>query len=309
MSFRRYLLMTCTIFSLFLFSSGIYILSANVTVSDDEGEKIKKKFIEIMNKDEKPINVLLLGGDRAGKNTDTMIVAHFDRKNSSVSFLSIPRDTRITVKGSYLPKINSAYAAGGGDLAKEVVEELTGLEIDYYAFINLNSFSEIIDILGGVEYYIPADMYYYDPTQNLLIDLKQGQQTLDGKKAEQFMRFRQPLSSHNSSNLSKLYDGSDIKRISAQQNFLKEIIRQKMNAKYLVRTKSIIQTAFDNIETDMELNDIITLAPEVVKVNYYDIDMHVVPGNAKLIREIWYYECDYPELHTLINNNFKNNDE
>ena len=49
---------------------------------------------------------------------------------------------------------------------------------------------ELVDVIGGVEFEVPIDMNYDDPTQDLHIHLNKGMQTIDGEKAEQLLRFR-----------------------------------------------------------------------------------------------------------------------
>ena len=82
-----------------------------------------------------------------------------------------------------------------------------GTPIDFYAQLNLDGFVNIVNAIGGVDVYIQEDMDYEDPLQNppLKIHLKKGMQHLDGKKAEQFIRFRYG------------YAAADIARIDALQ--------------------------------------------------------------------------------------------
>ena len=60
---------------------------------------------------------------------------------------------------------------------------MLGFELDGYVLVNLEAFRETVDLVGGVEFDVPQDMYYQDPTQNLHIDLKAGKQLLDGEKS------------------------------------------------------------------------------------------------------------------------------
>ena len=126
------------------------------------------------------------------------------------------------------------------------------------------AFRNIIDLLGGVEYYVPVDMDYDDPTQNLHIHLKKGRQVLNGAKAEQFVRFRKPNKWNKE--IRKYYDGSDLKRLEAQQDFLKELMKQKLTLKYFPKLTSIINEIFDNVETNFSLNEIIKLSGYINKL-------------------------------------------
>ena len=122
-----------------------------------------------------PFNILLLGGDKVNNLTDTMMLANFDPETCKVNIMSIPRDTRVFINKKER-KINYAFPAGGIELAVKTVSELLDINIKYYAFVDTSAFRKIIDLLGGVDYYVPVDMDYDDPVQGLHIHLKKGQQ-------------------------------------------------------------------------------------------------------------------------------------
>lgn len=192
----------------------------------------------------KPVNLLVLVGDVEEANTDTMFVANYNPSSESISVLSIPRDTRVKIKGSRVPKINSAYAAGGHGnegcrYALSTVEKLLGIHLDHYVYLNISTIRNIIDKLGGVNFDVPDDLDYDDPTQDLHIHLKKGMQHLDGAKTEQLLRFRH----YNNGKVTKYYDGSDLRRIDMQQAFLKELIKQKLNPGLILNLKDLIDFA------------------------------------------------------------------
>ena len=150
---------------------GIYAANSVISGSQDN-EDIGTEAIK-----GKRINVLLLATDKGGVLTDTIMFASFDKKTKELNIISVPRDTRVQLKNSYV-KINSVYGAGKNgqqqELIIEKVTDIIGMPVNYYAVIDPAAFRNIIDILGGVEINIPKRMYYYDPTQNLKIDLQPG---------------------------------------------------------------------------------------------------------------------------------------
>ena len=168
------------------------------------------------------INILLLGVDKDGLRTDTMILACYDLDANTVKLLSIPRDTRMYIGNKY-QKINAAHAISEKGKIKgvqgsiEAVTRLTAIPINYYVEFSFDAFKHTIDALGGIDFDIPQNMNYEDPTQNLYIHLKKGFQHLDGDKAEQFVRFRS-------------YPMGDIGRVEAQQAFIKALAEQKLNS-------------------------------------------------------------------------------
>src|SRR5207302_518782 len=107
------------------------------------------------------LNVLLLGIDSRGdssqtQNTDTMIVLSLDPVNKTAAMLSIPRDVYIDRPGVFTDKINAAYAFGGYDLTRRVVEDLLGIRLTAYALVDFDSFTKIVDTVGGFLRSLPA---------------------------------------------------------------------------------------------------------------------------------------------------------
>ncbi|MGK7943030.1 MAG: LCP family protein, partial [Microcystaceae cyanobacterium] len=149
-----------------------------------------------------PLNILVLGIDRVEEQdsqsltglegrSDTILLLKVDPLQKNLKMLSIPRDSRVNIPQVGYTKINDANIHGGVELVTEVVSQtLDDVIIDRYVRITTDGFVKLVDLVGGVEVYVPQDMYYQDRTQNLYIDLKAGLQTLDGQQAEQFARFR-----------------------------------------------------------------------------------------------------------------------
>lgn len=233
----------------------------------------------------------------------TMMLVNFNPTSSKVSILSIPRDTSVIINGKRA-KINSAYPRGGGELAVKTVSDLLGVDVEYYVFVNTSSFRKIIDTLGGVDYNVPVDMDWDDPLQDLHIHFKKGPQHFDGVKSEQFMRFRQ----NNNGKVNEYYDGSDLKRIDAQQNFIKELIRQKLNILYITRLNDIINTVFNNIETNLSMSEVLKMSGSATKIQPDNIQTFKIPGDS-VLDGAWYYIMDKEETRMIVKENFWNKDE
>ncbi len=124
--------------------------------------------------------------------SDMMMVARLDFAKDTITGVSIPRDTLCGIQGYRRQKINAYHAIGGPDLAKRAVEGLLeGLvKIDRVVVLDFDAFQDIVNMLGGVELYIPKDMKYDDNWADLHIDLKKGRRHLDGYEAMGFVRFR-----------------------------------------------------------------------------------------------------------------------
>ena len=171
------------------------------------------------------VNFLVVGADKVGYNTDTIMVATINLNEPKISLMSVPRDTKARVNGHTM-KINAVYSYSKNtgipaeETLIETVSSITGIGINYYAIVDTTAFREIVDALGGIEYNVrPQGYYYNDPLQDLYINIPGGKQILDGKQAEGLVRFR-----HD-------YARADLERVEIQQDVIKELIKQKLNIK------------------------------------------------------------------------------
>ena len=311
MNGRKFILIMSTVLSAFMFLLGVLALgyinlvNAESIQENSNSEASKTSYIDsIVNQyktSNKNINILVLGGDKVAKNTDTMMLVNFNPQTAKINILSIPRDTKVKIKGK-TAKINAAYPGGGGDRAMECVSDLLGVDIKYYVFINTATFRDIIDILDGVDYDVPENMNYDDPIQNLHIHLEKGMQHFDGKKAEQYMRFRKGTNMKGSKN----YDGSDLKRIDAQQNFIRELIRQKVNVFYITKLNSILNKVFSNIETNIEMEEVFKLSKNISKIDADSINMMKLNGTS-VNEGASYYKVDKEETEKIVDQYFRDN--
>ncbi len=250
----------------------------------------------------KTINVLLLGisEDLNSKLTDTIMVCSYNPKTQRASILSIPRDTYVgknknSVKAN--DKLNTVYSKSGIDTCMEKVEQITGIELDYYAVVNTKALIKIVDIIGGVNFDVPIKMDYDDPTQNLHIHLKKGMQKIDGEKAEQLLRFRH---NNNGSTYSQEYGDNDYGRMKTQREFIKETMKQTLQLKNITKAKKIISAVFENVNTNVEEGLIKQYLPYAIEFNTDSILMEQLPGESKKYNDVWVYEYNKKETTSLV---------
>ena len=251
------------------------------------------------------INVLVLGvsEDIDTKLTDTIILCSYNPQNQSASMLSIPRDTFIgknqnTAKGS--DKINSLYAKNVQKTV-DAVEKITDLEIDYYVVVKTSSLIKIVDILGSVDFDVPIDMDYDDPTQDLHIHLSKGMQKIDGEKAEQLLRFRH---NNDGSSYPSEYGDNDYGRMKTQREFMQETLKQALTLKNAKNAKKIINTVFDNIETNLTKDDCIPYIPVASEFDINSIVSRQLPGESKKCNNLWFFLHDKKETKEIISEIF-----
>lgn len=256
------------------------VLDPNPQTGQDELSEEEREKSEIA-KQLGEYTVLLLGVDSPTgyrTRTDTIILATIDTETRKARLVSIPRDTRVKIKGGW-DKINAAYVYGGIDLAKETVEDFLGIQIDRYAIVNFNSLVKLVDAVGGIEVDVPQRMY--KPSEN--IDLQPGLQTLDGAGALAYSRYRGTA-------------GGDLDRIQRQQEVIQLLVDKIISVQGLKNLPELVNLMQENVETDIPVREILALGKLASDIMANEIVSVVVPGKNEKIDGLWYYEPDLAQL-------------
>lgn len=298
--------------------SNLEIKDASQKESGDGGNVFARavdEIAEIVKPDS--VTVLMLGLDKSKVLADINIVAHLDTTTNKVKLISIPRDLFIDFReegfkaikadnatiGMTYCKLTEVYSyagrgAKGRETMRRVAEAVTGLDIDYVASVDTGGFNDIIDAVGGVDFYVPQDMNYEDPYQDLYIHLEEGQQRLDGDKAEQLVRFRK-------------YKGElppDVQRMQVQQNFLRALTSQLLATRDLASIQELITVAYDMVKTDMDLLTILRYGEYVMGEDIGELlgtsDMLIIPSESQRIQmgefRPWFEVWDKDEAHLAV---------
>ncbi len=242
------------------------LLSSTYDYNTAFGRVIKKS---------KRINVLVIGLENL--RTDTIMVASYDTEGKIADIISIPRDT-------YYPrdndrpdskKINAVYAQEGIEGLINAVQEILGIPVEKYVIFDYASVVSCIDIIGGVEVNVPFHMQYSDPYDDppLYIDISEGFQTLDGEKSLKFLRFR------------KGYANQDLGRIEAQQQFIKSAAKKVLS----VKLPAVIKEAYSNVQTNISLNELLSLAGKIIGFSTDNINLQVLPGTETPLEGLSFY--------------------
>lgn len=267
----------------------------NNVIDEDEDYKQDNKDNE---KDE--LLFLMVGVDSedvdeySGIRTDTMILGKVDFKTGETDLLSIPRDTRVKVRGR-LDKINHAHSYEGMDLTLETVREFLNIELEYYVKLNYAAVKEVVEAIGGVEIDVPRRMKYDDPTygKEFHVDIKKGPQTLNGDKALEFLRWRK-------NNDGSGYRDGDVGRIEAQQMFIKELIKQTVDLKNITKIPSLIRSYYNHVDTNIPITTMLKAGNMASKVDMDNINTYTIPGGGRYINDISYYIYDQEETKELV---------
>ena len=228
--------------------------------------------------------VLLMGvsTDQEGVSlTDTIMVASYNPNSQRAVLLSIPRDsfTGTNVKRAKASdKINAIY-----NLTKDPMEtvnavnELTGLDLKYYAIVQTEALIELVDALGPIEYDVPIDMDYDDVTQDLHIHFEKGVQEIDGQEAEELLRFRK---NNDGTSFPTEYGDNDIGRMRNQREFLTAVVEQTVKLENITKLGTVLDIASRNLITNVDFNALKDYLPYAVEFSTENLLTESLPGSV-----------------------------
>ncbi len=214
------------------------------------------------------VNILLLGidlrcGEEGPTHTDSMMVLTVDPVGKTAAILSLPRDLWVEIPGFGLDRINQAhymgaayeYPGGGPALAMDTVEATLGVNIEYYAAVNFKAFTDVVDLIDGLEIEVseliddpdyPDNCYGYDP-----LYLEPGVYQMDGETALKYARTRATF-------------GGDVDRAGRQQKVIMavrdKIVGLDMLPQLTVKSPQLWQSFQENVRTNMSLDEMLQLA-------------------------------------------------
>ena len=238
---------------------------------------------------------LVVGLDQVSNSTDTIMVGRIDTETHKIDVVSIPRDTMVNVSWG-TKRVNTYYSSdlvsggNGIDGLMKGIRDLVGFDIDCYAVVDLEAFVELVDAIGGVDYDVPIDMYYYDPSQGLNISIPAGMQHLDGETAVKVVRFRSG------------YPTADIGRIGTQQDFLMSVASQMLTLGNIPNLPTFIDIFEKYVTTNLSAANISFFARQFLMCKSEDISFHTAPGNGgDSVKGNSYYSLYVDEWLEMVN--------
>ena len=234
------------------------------------------------------VAALQTGRDGGSMNTDTDMLVHVPADGSSVTLISLPRDSYVAIPGYGMDKLNAAYAYGytnasgsanqrraaGASLLIRTVQNLTGLKVDHFVLVSMIGFYRLAQVVGGISVnlcHAENDTVAYN--QSIGSDggsgfvMSAGHHVLTPVQALAFVRQR-----HNLTN-------GDIDRTARQRYFLTAAFRKLASAGTLLNP-SKLQQLINAVDTSMFVDasmNILDLAQQLADLNANNIIGKVLP--------------------------------
>jgi polyisoprenyl-teichoic acid--peptidoglycan teichoic acid transferase len=248
--------------------------------------KSDKRDDEISFKEKTPISILLIGvderkGDRG--RADSLIVMTVNPNKKSIEMVSIPRDTRTEIIGKgKKDKINHSYAFGGVEMTMATVEHFLDIPIDYYIKVNMESFRDIVDAVGGVTVNNPFTFTYEGVT------FPKGEITLNGEKALKYSRMR------------KSDPRGDFGRQDRQKQIIEAIIQKGAGFSSLTNYDEVLAAIGKNMKTNLTFDEM-----QEIQANYKDARHHIeqlhITGKGTTINGTYYLIVPEEERQAISN--------
>jgi LCP family protein required for cell wall assembly len=213
-----------------------------------------------------PSTILVIGSDhsthptrRGNRLADTIMLIRTDPDHHTMSYLSVPRDLEVDIPGHGHERINSALPLGGPQLAIQTVREALGFDVNHLILLDMTSFKQVIDALGGIEVDVrsPAVTKHECPYPSAERCRRwggwrfgRGRQKMDGKRAQIYSRIRN----------NELAPGEgDLNRVGRQQQVLQATLGKMVSVGTFVRLPFIGDELVSPLTTDLSTPEVFQL--------------------------------------------------
>lgn len=311
---KRFFRIVFSILTLYFIGVVCFFVYAFITDKPSSNDSFVDKVVnKVAPKAPERTLALIACTDEGEGRTDGIMLVDYNSVNNQISVVSIPRDTKVNIPPDMwevmvqnepsiayddpsFKKINSIPNYGkeqGIEFLKTYLEDLLDVKIDYYAHFNFEGFRYIVDSVGGIEFDVPQNMYYSDPTQDLYINLKPGVQLLDGDKAEQLLRFRS-------------YPQGDLKRVEVQQAFMKKFFEKVVSLDSIISNpKAYFTTLTQYIDTNFTVTDALKYVGEIKELNVSNTQTYTLPCTTETISGVSFVIVDEQEVKDFAYEIFK----
>ncbi len=235
-------------------------------------------------------------GSAENAKTDLILYIHYNVRDNKVSILQIPRDSYVgDMVSNY--RINSIFAEGENkeshitNLAK-YINEAFGLPVDKFISLDMAAFKEIIDVFGGIQLYLPEDIYVFDDAGNKTLFASAGQGWFNGSDAEIVVRAR------------KQFAQGDVQRLMLQRYVYAAMFEMLTDATIEDMYRHILPIVSYRVKSDMDFNTMLSLCTRVLELEGEDIFFVRVPGGPVTVNGNSVYGVNAANLASILNEHF-----
>ena len=273
-------------------AAALYLNNLNSLLSGGLSNDEQDKINSALNSDagfDKPFYLLLIGSDARsgdasmGQRSDTNILVRVDAPNSTITMVSIPRDTAINYGDYGTVKFNAAYAYDGASGTIKAANQLCGVKIAHYASIDFDGLTELVDAVGGVD--VTVDERIDDPDAGDVV-IEAGKRHLNGAAALVFAR-------------SRAYADGDYTRVSNQRKLI-EAIAEKAMDQTVADLSNTVTTAAKYVTTDFNAQDLVSLALAIKNNGDLKIYSATLPSTTGSIDGTSYVFADVPGIQAMM---------
>lgn len=290
-------------------SSVIEPLDVETHIEEDDSEEIEivnnqTTIDEIENapkirpeprKEEWVSNYLIFGLEEIedAKNTDTIMIASINAQDSTIKLTSLLRDTYIEMEGYRPNKLNAFFSLGGAKTLVSVIEDKYRLKIDGYAYINFESFENIIDYLGGISIELGEEEAEYLNRTNYISKSENrtvvpGLNVLNGNQALGYCRVRRVETIGGAND--------DYGRTLRQRKVLRAVFN-KYKSKGLLDLLRISNNILKFVKTNVTQKQIEKALEDIIENKITKMDTMRVPVNGAFETPIKYNNIGYPLIN------------
>ncbi|WP_240374769.1 LCP family protein [Bacillus piscicola] len=194
-----------------------------------------------------PLRFLVVGvAGRPGEPalSDVIMGVSVNPNHESTLIFNIPRDTKTAIPGRARPeKINHAYSYGGASLVKETAERELGQSFDFVVEVDMEGFTRLVDLVGGIEVENPFAFSQNDITNDHTYHYDEGPVQLDGERALHYVRMR------------KQDPRGDLGRNARQREVFEALLRKSLTIDSLIKSREILDHFSKYIKTNLTFAD------------------------------------------------------
>lgn len=267
-----------------LLSKGHYEIAADAVDGFRAGTvKIAKYTVDIplgdLSKDvrvtKEPFNIYISGMDEWGDisqeaRSDVNMIVTVNPRVHKILLTSIPRDTeiRLTERDNALDKLTHTGVYGISQTL-ESVEDLTGLEMNYYVKVDYSTLVRLIDAMGGID--VVSD-YEFDTSGQRWFHFKKGKNHLNGRQALAFSRERHA------------FEDGDLQRNVDQMKVMEAILKKATSSKTILsRYSRILKSLEGTMQVNMTQEDISSLIRmQLDGMEHWDIQKESIRGVGEI---------------------------